>query len=317
MPFNIQTFLNYLLIILALICGLVAGAIASRLMALSLGPPQQPVAISDTITATVDQPEEEDLQVILRRSLFDVAGVGSRLEGLSLTSTAPVTDGEEEMEASPRRTSVDLDKYILLGTVVAGDFSLAVIKSGSEVEVYGIDAEVEPGVRISQIERKLVVLLADGRSYELRLEELLQDAQQGGNRKAAAPRPAPRSPASGGSAVNFDGGVEEVGEGRYRVDRGMVEQARANMGALLQSARMIPHLENGQTTGFRLVGMQRGSLLEQLGLKLGDVVMEINRIRLDSPEKALQIFQQVREANNISIGLVRDGQPQTFEYSLD
>jgi len=52
-------------------------------------------------------------------------------------------------------------------------------------------------------------------------------------------------------------------------------------------------------------------------LRLGDVVVEINQVRLDSPEKALQIFQQVREANNISLGLIRNGQPQTFEYSLD
>lgn len=318
MQFNIQTILNYLLIILALITGLVAGAIASRMVALSLGTVQQQAAPSDAVAAIVRRPQEEDLQIILQRSLFDMSAVGSSLERIDLSG--PSAAGDEEAEGtSPRAVNVDLDKYTLLGTVVAGADSLAVIQSGAEVHVYRIDSELESGIRVTRIERRRVVLQTDSGRHDLTLEELETDtpaAAQTVNRRPSS-RSAGGASAQASAAGNIDAGVEEIGDGRYRVDRAMVENARANMGTLLQSARMIPHLENDQTVGFRLVGMQRGSLLEQLGLKLGDVVMEINRIKLDSPEKALQIFQQVREANNISIGLVRDGQPQTFEYSLN
>lgn len=315
MQFNIQTFLNYLLVVLALTSGLVAGAIASRLVALSIGTSHQRVATSDTVAATIRQPQEEDLQIIVQRSLFDASSVGSNLEriDLSMTST-PGTEGEQE--ATLQTTTVDLDKYTLLGTVVAGDYSLALIQTGSETEIYGIGNEIENGISLAAVERKLVVLLADEQRYELPLNESQNSAQPSAVQRTAS-RPSPRAPTAAASSGIDPEGIVELGEGRYRVDRAMVENARANMGTLLQSARMIPQLENGQTVGFRLVGMQRGSLLEQLGLKLGDVIMEINRIKLDSPEKALQIFQQVREANNISIGLVRDSQPQTFEYSLD
>ena len=66
-----------------------------------------------------------------------------------------------------------------------------------------------------------------------------------------------------------------------------------------------------------LVEIEKGSLLEQIGLRVGDLIVEKNQVKLNSPEKALQIFQQVREANNISLGLIRNGKLETFEYSLE
>lgn len=312
MQFNVQTALNYLLVALALVCGLVAGGVASRFFLMSLGSAHHSITPAVVTSSTARQLQEDDLQIILQRSLFDAAAIGSRLERINVAQTSLSEDDEFASSAA----SVDLEKYTLLGTVVAGEYSLALIQTGSEVQVYGVGSEIENGISLAEVERKLVVLLARGQRYELLLNEP-QNAGQPAAVSRTTSRQSPRSSATASSTTTPQAGVVELGEGRYRVDRAMVEDARANMGTLLQSARMIPHLENDQTVGFRLVGMQRGSLLEQLGLRLGDVVMEINRIKLDSPEKALQIFQQVREANNISIGLVRDGQPETFEYSLD
>jgi general secretion pathway protein C len=300
-PFNLQIYLNYVLVILALAAGLVAGMLAGRLIHLSFSSEQgyQPTAVVQPLA--VRQLQEEDLQVIINRSLFDAAAIGAEY----VRPDVPEVAAESDMA----QVSVRSENLTLLGTVVAGDDSLALINTGSEVKVYGLGAEIAPGVTVDAIERKKIVVLERGERRELLLvEDQVEPARPTGRRPATAAAPAPTA---------ARGGVVDLGEGRFRVDRGMVDSARSNMGALLQSARMIPHMENGQTAGFRLVGMQRGSLLEQLGLRLGDVVVEINQVKLDSPEKALQIFQQVREANNISLGLIRNGQPQTFEYSLD
>jgi general secretion pathway protein C len=40
-------------------------------------------------------------------------------------------------------------------------------------------------------------------------------------------------------------------------------------------------------------------------------------LSLDSPEKALQIFQQLREAQHIVVAIVRDNAPLSLEYNLD
>jgi len=299
--FNLQIYLNYVLVILALAAGLVAGMLAGRLIHLAFSDEQVYQPIVSVQSLAVRPLQEEDLQVIINRSLFDVASIGSVFVRPDIA--------EIPMENDVTQVSARIENLLLVGTVVAGEYSLALINTGNKVEVFGLGNEIAAGVTVDVIERRRVVVLERGERRELLLIEDQVASSQPATRRAAAATPATPTAAQGG--------VVDLGEGRFRVDRGMVDSARGNMGALLQSARMIPHMENGQTTGFRLVGMQRGSLLEQLGLRLGDVVVEINQVKLDSPEKALQIFQQVREANNISLGLIRNGQPQTFEYRLD
>jgi len=53
-------------------------------------------------------------------------------------------------------------------------------------------------------------------------------------------------------------------------------------------------IKGGKTVGFKLVELEKGSLLEKIGLRVGDLVVEINQVKLNSPEKALQIFQKRR-----------------------
>lgn len=112
-------------------------------------------------------------------------------------------------------------------------------------------------------------------------------------------------------------GIVAIDESRWQVSKAVASNARANLNSLLQTARMIPEINNGKTVGFKLVAIDKGSLLEKIGLRVGDLIVEINQVKLDSPEKALQIFQQVREANNITLGMMRDGKPETFEYSFE
>ncbi|MFO7765853.1 MAG: type II secretion system protein GspC [Pelovirga sp.] len=303
MPFSLQTYLNYTLVVLTLAGGLVVGMLGGRLVHLFFSDEQayRPVAVIQP--QAVRHLQEDDLQVIINRSLFDAESIGASFIRPDIA--------EISLDSEPVQASARIDNMSLIGTVVAGKNSLALIHTGTEVEVFVLGSEVANGMTVDTIERRRVVLLDRGEPHELLLVEEDQPAVSGRTDRRrstsdeATPAPAAR------------GGVVDLGDGRFRVDREMVDSARSNMGALLQSARMIPQIENGQTVGFRLVGMQRGSLLEQLGLRLGDIVVEINQVKLDSPEKALQIFQQVREANNISLGLIRNGQPQTFEYRLE
>ena len=54
-----------------------------------------------------------------------------------------------------------------------------------------------------------------------------------------------------------------------------------------------------------------------MGLQRGDVVIDVNSIKLDSPEKALLIFQQLREARRISVSIERNGVPVSFAYEIE
>jgi general secretion pathway protein C len=80
---------------------------------------------------------------------------------------------------------------------------------------------------------------------------------------------------------------------------------------------MQPRLVDGQTSGFLVRRINPRSVLAKMGIQRGDVVIDVNNIKLDSPEKALQIFQQLREARNITVAVERNGQPMSFVYEIE
>jgi len=292
---DLQRLLNYLLLALSIVGGIISGMLAGRVIDLSLG--SEMISLADPVSsrAAVRQLQEDDFQIILNRNLFNSAAVGGAVEQVDLSATA--------IAAEPAvRSSKTAGHLVLIGTVVAGTDSLALIKSGTKAGIFQLDEELAPGVIVGEIGRKLVVLDDHGSRRELPLKQ----------RKGAAAQLIRQ----GGSA-GTQPGIIAVNESRWQISKDVAANARANLNSLLQTARMIPQVENGKTIGFKLVEIEKGSLLEQIGLRIGDMIVEINQVKLDGPEKALQVFQQVREANSITLGLMRNGQPQTFEYSFE
>ena len=53
-----------------------------------------------------------------------------------------------------------------------------------------------------------------------------------------------------------------------------------------------------------------------LAEEINRVVLRVNEMSLDSPEKALQILQQLREARHLTVDLERRNKPMTFTYEI-
>lgn len=291
---DLQRFLNYLLLLLSIVGGIISGMLVTQLVSLSLGDKIFSLADSVSRQVKVRQLQENDFQIILDRNLFNSAAAGTA-ETMNLSSTAIAA----ETAAETPELKGDL---VLIGTVVAGNDSLALIQSGAKAGIFRLNEELAPGLVVSEIGRKLVVLMDHGVSRELPLKQ----------RKGAKPQLIQKR-----NAAAAKQGIVAVDDSRWQISKAVADNARAHLNSLLQTARMIPQVDNGKTVGFKLVELNKGSLLEKIGLRVGDLIVEINQVKLDSPEKALQIFQQVREANNITLGLVRNGKPETFEYSFE
>lgn len=280
--------------LLAVCGGVIAGSLSGQIVDLLLSEKEALLPKPLVARAAVRQLQEADFQVILDRSLFDSQAVGQAAEIIDLASQQAIAQS-----TSPTPTRSEL---LLIGTVVAGEDSLALIQVGRKSGVYRLQEELSPGVEVVEITRQMVTLDERG----VRRELLLQARKQAKARQIQQQ-----------GAVVAKGDVVALGENRWQVSQAAADNARANLNSLLQTARMVPQVQNGKTIGFRLVELDQGSLLEQIGLRVGDLVVEINQVELNSPEKALQVFQQVREASNISLGLVRNGKRETFEYRFE
>lgn len=299
MQIDLQRVLNYLLMALAIAGGVVFGALAGRMIDLSLEGNTSVLTAPLSRQISVKPLQEKDFQIILSRNLFDSTAVAESAEQIDLSS-APLRSGVAAV------TSAGMSDLRLIGTVVAGADSLALIQSGKnkKTEIYTQGDELAPRVVLKEVLRKLVVIDDHGRLRELPLlEQKTGRAKRIGKKDSA-------------TTTTVDG-IVPLNGGRWQISKAVAERARNNLNSLLQTARVVPEVRKGNTVGFKLVELKRGSLLEKVGLQVGDLLVEINDVELNSPEKALQIFQQVRDANNISLGLIRNGQPRTFEYRFE
>lgn len=138
--------------------------------------------------------------------------------------------------------------------------------------------------------------------------------------KPATPPPAvaeAAAPAPGGAANDeLDKGIKQVSETKYSVQRSLVDKLLQNQGELMRSARVVPHEENGRVVGVKLYGIRKSSLFGKLGLQNGDMLRTINGFDMGSPDSALEAYAKLRSASNLSVSLVRRGNPVTMDYNI-
>jgi general secretion pathway protein C len=175
--------------------------------------------------------------------------------------------------------------------------------------VYKIDDEVPGGATVKTVEWNRVVLLNGGQEEILEL----QDSSKPMSGVAAAVRSVAVSQQPAAAAVT---GVKMVSEDEYVVDRSEVDNALQNMSQLFTQIRAVPHFEGGESTGFRLFAIRRGSLFDKIGLKNGDIIRNINSQPMNDPTKALAMLEELRNVSDLTVQVTRNRQDKTLSYSV-
>lgn len=285
--------------------GLCLGSLTSSLLGLSLEHSRSAVPPGQRVVPATAGAGPRDLAAIIQRNIFDSTGPAAATPSTPSSRNRGATTEAAAVAASSR---ADLK---LIGTVIGGgDETLALIMANNALNAYRPGDSLPGGGRLLIVARNVVhIENADGSLSLLQLhQEPSASAPPARRQASAAPPSAPQTDSEG---------IRPVGPNRWLIEGGVVEQARGNLGEVLKSARMEPRLVNGATDGFVIAMLQPGSLLSQMGFHKGDVVLQVNGMPLDSPEKALQIFQQLREARSLRVHVERQGQPSVFEYEVN
>ena len=111
-------------------------------------------------------------------------------------------------------------------------------------------------------------------------------------------------------------GVRQVADNRYEIDRNVIDSTLSNLNTIATQARIVPSFKNGVASGFKLFSIQPGSLYSSIGIENGDVIQRVNGYEINSPEKALELYQKLRESAHVTIELERGGQTIRKEYNI-
>lgn len=279
------------IVIIALLAGITTERLSSR-----LGKAFLPKG-GDVATPVAAPARTEDLSFyapILTGGLFGKATQGQ---------LTPITNATASAQAAPATAPADL---MLLGTAVGSfreTFALVKNMTKQEERVFRLGDMVFDAGRLVQVGKERAFIVINGKKVEL-LTPMTPSAAS----------PPAGQPASG--TVNRVTAVSSAGAGSYVIDQRALNAALDNPAQAMSDARLLPSQKDGKVEGFKASEVKPSGVFALIGIKNGDVLLRLNDFPMDSPDKALQSFISLKGQNRLKLDLIRDGQPQTFNYDI-
>lgn len=223
----------------------------------------------------------------------------------------PLTqDGQERIDQDAPAVLSQLP-LTLEGTIVhanpARSVATIVLRNRNESSPFSVGQNIDNLAQVTKIERRKVTF-RNLNNKRLEYIEIPEDSQFSfGMRDTKAPQP------------NEAAEIVRRGEFDFNVSRADVEKYTADLSSILNQARMVPNIipgSGGQVEGFRFVSIQPDSIYEKLGFKPMDIIKEVNGEPVNSPTKAMELYNALRTENRISLVVERNGRPETFTYDV-
>ena len=201
----------------------------------------------------------------------------------------------------------------LVGTICGPMVSWAAIydMDNKSEAFYEPGAPINENAKLLTVERSAVTVLINGKQERLTID--WQGTQQAALPRARArrhtllPKPnnrgvlaAPKLPAD--STVS--------------VSKADLNKNFRNLSQLLTQMRVQPFFEKGKPSGFLISSVRRGSFVERLGARSGDIIRQINGEKVDSVQKAFKLYNAFKNNNSVQVTITRQGRPHTLNFAM-
>ena len=238
----------------------------------------------------------------------------AQLLGLPLPEPEPVVQeapqGTPAFDANAAAVKSGL-RVKLLGTLVSADpyWSFASVQDSAtnKSTTYMVGDELQ-GAKVMEIERERVIINNNGR------KEFIDGEAGSGQAPPVTAAVAP--PAAAPTADTAGEGIRQLAENNYEVDRTEIDKTLNDLNEVAMQARIVPAFKDGKAQGFKLFSIRPNSLYSKIGVQNGDVIKRINGFEMNSPEKALEVYTKMKDANRIDIEIERNGSVVRKTYNV-
>ncbi len=214
-----------------------------------------------------------------------------------------------EQAESIAKEGASVTDIALLGTVVGrSGLSYAIFQSAQtkKQEISRLGEKVFNIGVLTGIEKSRVTINSNGRLLTLYLPQ--EKPPLSGKYPPAQP------PVS--SSDRLSQITQKTGESEWVIDQRALDSVLNNMEKVLTDARLLPYSDNGKISGFRVSEIKPDGVFNLIGLKNGDILLRVNDLTIDSPEKGVQLLTGLRGESSISLNIIRNGQPKKLNYQI-
>ncbi len=290
---------HWVLMVLVILLGWVGAKFFWQLG--SLFSPQQIVTtLAQNRASRVTQHSAQAAQII-RLNLFGDAGH---------TATEKIVPQEPVTEAVPE-TRLNLKLRGIYSSEDSQSSNAIIEDSRGQQNLYFIDEKIpaEKNLTLAKVLKHKVILKRNGQYETLTMEDF-------------------------GHALNTEPGTRTLTSGIKRkthsrkIDRRNNKQLTRQLSGIRKKMindpkslaglmNVSPVIENGQFKGFKISPGRDASLFARAGLRRNDLVTSINGIVLDDPSKFLTLPDELRNAQELNIELIRGNQPLSLVFNLN
>ena len=180
---------------------------------------------------------------------------------------------------------------LLIGTISGnnGPPSLAIISNNfDEEKVYSINDLVAPGISLHSVYADQIIIDNNNELEVLKLpKELVENT----------PTVIRNSRVNKRTSVTAIAPLSQFGT------------------KLADTIRPTPYFSDGAQLGYRVYPGSNRKQFMSLGLLSGDLITNVNGVALNDAQKAMTIFQEIENENQVSLTIIRNNEPQKINIS--
>jgi len=101
------------------------------------------------------------------------------------------------------------------------------------------------------------------------------------------------------------------------LSRKNVSENLANLNEIMKQAIVRPFMNKGVQEGFVISNIVPDSLYEKMGLKNGDIIIDVNNKKLKGADGLLQVVNLMQSGASISLNIKRNNKQETINYTFE
>lgn len=220
----------------------------------------------------------------------------------------------EQVEVQVPVDAPDTSLQLTLSGVLASDdpkeARAIVADARREEKHYALGDPLPGGAKLREIHPDRIILERAGRFETLRLPK--DDGPGGRGVSVVSYSP----PDDSGVPVDYTDDMSASDVDRSEALQRYREEIASQPATFMNYVRATPAREDGRFVGFRLQPGREPGVLDQLGLRPGDVVTSINGVQIDNPAKGMQAMRELGDGEDINVTLLRDGEEMSLNFQL-
>jgi general secretion pathway protein C len=233
------------------------------------------------------------------------------IENEAVISTNPVPQNlfGVEVKAQPKKNYTKVKKtkldVKLIGIINRKQNPVAIIALASGLnKVYKVGDKINGLAEIKEIENNFIIIKNKNKYEKLLIERKTTDNLVKTVEKTKKVAEKPKQ-------------IIKINNNHKRTLRNYLSKARTNPASLLSVVRIEPNFVSGLLSGFKIYPAQERELFAEIGFKAGDIITQINGVKMDNLANAFNIGKDLAREKTFDFVILRNNTEQYIYFDLN